>query len=183
MVRPGRFPDRSLNYYGHPAVKLLNGGYTKWVTEGRPVTRNVPSFPPARFTIKVQPEWRRTGREVRRALGDPAILLVDCRGPREFQGEVGRGERKGRIPGAVNVPTKNLFEGEHKTFKGGGRVKRIYEAAGVTPDKEVITYCNAGIGTSLGLFALKLLGYQAAMNFAGSWNERERDPDNPTETG
>ncbi|MFQ5804246.1 MAG: rhodanese-like domain-containing protein [Candidatus Methylomirabilales bacterium] len=42
------------------------------------------------------------------------FLLVDCRGPREFQGEIERGERKGRIPGAVNIPVKNLMEGEHK---------------------------------------------------------------------
>ncbi len=38
-------------------------------------------------------------------------------------------------------------------------------------------------GASLGLFALKLLGHPAASNFAGSWNEWECDPDNPTETG
>ena len=172
----------ALNYYGHPEVQLLNGGYTKWVAEGRPITPVIPTFPPAHFNITVQPEWRKTGSEVRRGLGDPSIRLVDCRGHREFQGEVGRGERKGRIPGAVNIPTKNLFEGD-KTFKMEVELRRIYEAAGVTPDQQVITYCNAGIGASLGLFALKLLGYPAATNFAGSWNEWERDPNNPTETG
>jgi thiosulfate/3-mercaptopyruvate sulfurtransferase len=172
-----------LNYYGHPAAKLLNGGYAKWVAEGRPVTADIPAFPPARFSISVKPEWRGTGNEVRRALGDQQVRLVDCRGPREFQGEIGRGERKGRIPGAVNVPVRHLFEREHKTFKGEAELRRLYEGAGVTPDKAVITYCNAGIAASLGLFALRLLGYPAACNFAGSWNEWEHDPTNPTETG
>lgn len=172
-----------LNYYGHPAVKILNGGFTKWVAEGRPVEAEVPKHPPALFTPKVQPEWRVSNVEVRAVLGDPMVRLVDCRDPRQYRGEVTRGERKGRIPGAVNLPIKSLVEGEHKTFKADEELRRIYEAAGVTPDQQVITYCNAGVSASVGLFALKLLGYLYATNFAGSWYEWERDPENPTEMG
>lgn len=172
-----------LNYYGHDAVRVLTGGWTKWVAEGRPVTAEVPKHPIATFTPRLRPEWRVGSREVRAGLGDPGIRLVDCRSPKEFRGEIGRGERKGRIPGAVNVPIVAALEGPHKTWKTGEEIRKVYEAAGVKPGQQVITYCNAGVSASVGLLALRLAGYPRATNFAGSWYEWERDPANPTESG
>ncbi|MBI4573275.1 MAG: sulfurtransferase [candidate division NC10 bacterium] len=170
-----------LNYYGHPTVRLLDGGYPKWVAEGRPVTAEVPRYGVATFTPRMQAEWLATCDEVRRGIGDPRVRLVDCRGPRDFRGEVGRGERKGRIPGAVNVPITRLWEGPHKTWKSEAELSAVHAAAGVTPDTRVITYCNAGVSASVGLLALKLLGYPSAANYAGSWYDWERDPQNPSE--
>lgn len=172
-----------LKYYGHPAVRLLDGGYPKWAAEGRPVTREVPRHSPARFTPTVHAGWRAAADEVRRAIGDPRVRIVDCRGPGDFRGEVGRGERKGRIAGAVNVPITRLWDGPHKTWRSEAELARLYEAAGVTRDTQVITYCNAGVSASVGLLALKLLGYPAAVNYAGSWYDWERDPSHPIETG
>jgi len=172
-----------LNYYGHPAATLLNGGFHKWVAEGRPVTTELPRFPPATFTPRIQPDWRVGGAEVRAAIGDPRVAIVDLRSPREHRGEIGRGERKGRIPGARNAPASTLVSGEFKTFKSEAELRRGFEAAGIGPDKRIITHCNAGVSASLGLFALKLIGHPAATNFAGSWYEWEHDPQNPTETG
>jgi thiosulfate/3-mercaptopyruvate sulfurtransferase len=172
-----------LNYYGHPSVRLLDGGFLKWQAEGKPVTLDPPRYAPAAFTPKLQAEWRVGSEVVRRSIGNPAVRLVDCRGPADFRGEVGRGERKGRIPGAANVPISQVWEGPHKTWKSEAELHAMYEAAGVTPDKRVITYCNAGVSASVGLLALKLLGYPMAANYAGSWYDWERDPSNPTETG
>ena len=172
-----------LNYYGHAAAKLLNGGYRKWMAEGRLVTPELPHHPPATFTPRIQSEWRVGSADVRAAIGDPATVVLDLRSPREYRGEIGRGDRKGRIPGARNLPAGTLVGGEHKTFKSEAELRQAFEAAGVTFDKRAITYCNAGVSASLGLFALKLIGHPAATNFAGSWYEWERDPQNPTETG
>jgi thiosulfate/3-mercaptopyruvate sulfurtransferase len=173
----------ALHYYGHPAVRVLDGGFGKWVAEGRPVTAAIPRHPPARFTVRVQPEWRAGVDEVRRRLGDTGLVLIDCRSPAEFRGEVGRGDRVGRIPGAVNLPVGSLMEGEHKTWRSDADLRRLFEAAGVTPDREVVTYCNAGVSAAIGLFGLKLLGVPRARNFAGSWYEWEHDAANPTATG
>ncbi len=172
-----------LNYYGHPAVRVLNGGVAKWVAEGRPVTPDLPRHPPARFTARVQPELRAPVDEVRRRLDDPAVVLVDCRSPAEFRGEIGRGERLGRIPGSVNLPVGRLMDGEHKVWRPEAELRRLFEEAGVRSDHEVITYCNAGVSSSIGLFGAKLLGYPRARNFAGSWYEWEHDPQNPVARG
>ena len=172
-----------LNYYGHPAVRVLNGGFTKWVAEGGPVTPALPGHAPARFIPRVQPEWRAPVDEVRRRLDDPGLALVDCRSPAEFRGEIGRGERFGRIPGAVNLPVGRLMDGEHHVWRPEAELRRLFEEAGVRPDREVITYCNAGVSSSIGLFGAKLLGYPRARNFAGSWYEWEHDPQNPIAKG
>jgi len=173
----------ALNYYGHPAVKLLNGGFRKWIAEGRPVTAEVPHHQPAAFIPGIQPGWRAGSPEVRAAIGDPSVVLIDLRSPPEFHGEIGRGDRKGRIPGARNIPTATLVSGEHKTLNSEADLRQVFEATGVTFDKRAITYCNAGVSAALGLFALKLIGHPAAANFAGSWYEWERDPQNPIEIG
>lgn len=173
----------ALNYYGHPRVRLLNGGWTRWVAEGRPVTSAGPAHPPATFTPMIQPAWRVGSGDVSAAMGDPRVVLLDCRSPKEFKGEIGRGARKGRIPGAVNVPSGSLLQGQHKTWKPEPEIQKIFEAAGVGLDRRVITYCNAGVSASVGLFALKLLGHPDVANFAGSWYEWEANPDNPAELG
>ena len=173
----------ALNYYGHPAVKVLNGGFRKWTAENRPVTTELPRFPPAAFTPRIQPDWRVGSAEVRAAIGDPSVAILDLRSPPEYRGEIGRGDRKGRIPSARNVPTGALVSGEYKTFNSEAELRRAFEAVGITRDTRAITYCNAGVSASLGLFALKLIGHSSAANFAGSWYEWERDPNNPTETG
>ena len=172
-----------LNYYGHHAVSLLNGGYTKWVAEGRPVTGELPKHPPAIFMPRPQPAWRAVMEEVRKAVRDSGTVLLDCRGPALFRGEETRGQTKGRLPGAVNVPITQFVEGPHKTFRSPEDLRKTFEVAGATRDKRAITYCNAGVSASVGLFALHLAGHPNASNYAGSWYEWERDPTNPTEIG
>lgn len=170
-----------LHYYGHPAIKLLDGGWTKWVAESRPVTAEPPSHPPAVFTPRIAPEWKVGPEEVRRAIGAPGVKIVDARSRKEYRGEITRGTRTGRIPTSVNVFFRNMVEGEHKTWKPEAEIRKLFEEAGVTQDQQVICYCNAGVSAAADLFALKLAGYPNAASFAGSWYEWEADPSNPVE--
>ncbi len=170
-----------LNYYGHSAVKLLNGGWTKWVAESRPVTAGLPSHPQAVFTPTLCPEWRVGAVGVLQAIETPGVKIVDARSRKEYRGEITRGTQKGRIPTAINVFFRSVVEGEHKTWKPEAEIRKHFEEAGVTPDQRVICYCNAGVSATVDLFALKLAGYPDAVNFAGSWYEWESDPSNPVE--
>jgi thiosulfate/3-mercaptopyruvate sulfurtransferase len=181
--QPGARLWWALRYYGHAAVSLLNGGYPRWAAEGRPVAAEVPRHPPADFTVRTQPAWRALMAEIHRAMHDAQTVLVDTRPSVQFKGEQTRGHRKGRIPGAVNVPISKFVQGPHKTFRPPEEIRQVLEAAGATRDKRVIAYCNAGVSASVGLFALHLAGHPNATNFAGSWYEWEHDPANPIATG
>jgi thiosulfate/3-mercaptopyruvate sulfurtransferase len=174
----------ALNYYGHPDVRVLDGGWTKWVAEGRPVTSSVPEPTPAVFTPRVQPGWRADTAAVKTAILGASAVVVDCRSPEEWRGEIGRGERaKGRIPGALNLPSSWMLEGEHRTWRAPEEIRDLCARQGITSDRPVITYCNAGVSAAVGLFALKLAGYASVANYAGSWYEWESDPANPVDRG
>ena len=173
----------ALNYYGHPQVRILDGGWNKWIAEGRPVTALVPSPTRVTFTPRIEKGWRASIAEVKDAIKGSGSLLVDCRSPEEWRGEIGRGEQKGRIPGSTNIPSVKMLEGELRTWKRPEEIRALYEAAGVTGERPVITYCNAGVSASVGLFALRLAGFSNVTNYAGSWYEWESDPGNPIEQG
>ena len=100
----------ALAYHGHRRASVLDGGWPRWVAEGRPVTAAVPAAVPAVFVPRPDPALRRTKTEVLAALGG-STAIVDVRGPAEFAGRVSRARRNGRIPGAVNVPAPISWAG------------------------------------------------------------------------
>ena len=111
-------------------------------------------------------------------LGDPELALVDVRSPAEYNGEIiappGMSEtaqRAGHIPGAASIPWAQTVR-EDGTFKSIEELARLYEAKGVTPDKDVIAYCRIGERSSHSWFVLhELLGYSRVRNYDGSWTE------------
>ncbi len=180
-----------LRYYGHDSVRVLNGGWKKWTTEGHPVTA-APSTPsPMPFTPKVDPQWRKTAEEVRNLLGDagsvPGVTLVDARDEGQFTGRVRRGVRGGHIPGAINVPREGLV-GPDRTFADAETLRAALTSAGLPLDelrrelkREVIAYCNGGVASTTVLFALSLLGHSRLSNYDGSWNEWNQREELPVE--
>jgi len=169
-----------LSYYGLENLKILNGGRQKWVAEGRPMTTEVPYYPPTTFRAKdPDPAVRAFRDEVLQRLGDPRLALVDVRSPQEYHGELlappaypqEGAQRPGHIPGARNITwTSNVRE--DGTFKPAEELRQLYESQGISPDKDVIAYCRIGERSSLTWFTLKfLLGYPKVKNYDGSWTE------------
>ncbi|WP_322802518.1 sulfurtransferase [Thermoflexus sp.] len=167
-------------YYGHADVRLLNGGRKKWIEEKRPLTEEVPSYPPTTYRAQ-DPDARLRAHlpYVLNVLGKRGVALVDVRSPAEFTGEITAppeypneaAQRGGHIPGAVNIPWSKALN-DDDTFKDAESLRRIYEEAGVTPDEEVITYCRIGERSSVTWFVLRhLLGYPNVRNYDGSWSE------------
>ncbi len=169
-----------LEYFGHPRVQLLDGGFGAWVRAKFPVTRE--ASPPSKSTWSGTPQEHTiaTWRDVRARLNDPRVVLLDTRSDGEFDGTTVRARRGGRIPGAVHVEwTRNLDE--EGAFKSADQLRSMYEQAGVTPDKEVITYCQGGYRAAHGYLALRLLGYPRVRNYTGSWKEWGDREDLPVE--
>jgi thiosulfate/3-mercaptopyruvate sulfurtransferase len=158
---------------------VLDGGFRKWLKEGRPLTQATPQ--PVKVIYVAQPrnEWAlKTGD-----LAGRAAVMLDARSIAEYAGKDAGGARQaGHIPGAKSLPW-NLLGGELATFKDAEAMRRVLAEHGVTPNhQDIITYCNPGLGRSTFLqMALESLGYDKVKVYSGSWIEWASDPARPIE--
>ncbi len=169
-----------LKYYGHENVKLINGPREKWISEGRPVNSEVPSYSAQQFTANEGDAAIRAKRdEVLGALGS-STRLVDVRSPQEFSGELismagyeqEGAQRSGHIPGAASVPWAQAVK-EDGTFKSADELRELYDSKGVTNGGDpIIAYCRIGERSAHTWFVLhELLGRDDVKNYDGSWTE------------
>jgi thiosulfate/3-mercaptopyruvate sulfurtransferase len=168
-----------LKLYGQRDVRILNGGRKFWLDHGLPLATDVPSYAATGYQLP-EPDFalRAYRDDILPRLGESGFALVDVRSPAEFNGEViappGMSEtaqRAGHIPGAASIPWAQAVR-EDGTFKSADELRSLYEAKGITPDKDVIAYCRIGERSSHSWFVLhELLGYQRVRNYDGSWTE------------
>ena len=165
--------------FGHPDVRLLNGGRAAWVAEGRPMTREAARREPTEYPVVERDDSsvRAFKEDVLAHLGRP---LVDVRSPGEYSGELLHmpdypqegAVRGGHIPGAANVPWARAAA-EDGRFRPREELDALYlDEAGLSPDDEVVAYCRIGERSSHTWFVLThLLAFPHVRNYDGSWTE------------
>jgi thiosulfate/3-mercaptopyruvate sulfurtransferase len=178
-------------YYGYQDIRLMNGGRKKWLEEDRPISKEIPTYNRGNFKASDPDRNIRVFlNQVKEALNaKDRIKLVDVRSPKEFTGEIlappeyptEHAQRGGHIPSAANIPWGQAVN-DDGTFKSAEELEKIYHPKGITPDKEIISYCRIGERSSHTWFVLKyLLGYPNVKNYDGSWTEWGNIIDNPIE--
>jgi thiosulfate/3-mercaptopyruvate sulfurtransferase len=169
-----------LEYFGHSSVRLLDGGYAAWTRDGLPTTREAEKPRGTKWTGTREAGRLASWRDVEQRLGDRDAVILDTRSDGEFCGTEVRAARGGAVPGAVHLEwTRNLAE--NGTFKPLEELREMYERAGVTADREVVTYCQGGYRAAHTYLALRLLGYPRVRNYVGSWKEWGDRTDLPIE--
>ncbi|HEY2738628.1 MAG TPA: sulfurtransferase [Thermoanaerobaculia bacterium] len=168
--------------FGHSKAKIMDGGRLKWANEGRPLNREVPSYPATGYQAPERNDKtiRAYRDEVLRHV-EKSGRMVDVRSPAEYTGErlhmpdyPNEGAlRGGHIPGAANIPWARAINADDGTFKTAAELRAIYEDEAQTkPDDDVIVYCRIGERSSHTWFVLThLLGYKNVRNYDGSWTE------------
>lgn len=176
-----------LRLHGHAKVSLLDGGLAAWKQEGRPLSTEPFTPPPAPLRTLSRDESLLAPREeiehlvsIRHTRHTEAArrhLLLDARAPERYRGEVEPLDPvAGHIPGAVNLPFVRALRGPpgDLRFKDPGELRALFAEAGV-PGREVIASCGSGVTACHTLFALFLAGYGGRL-YAGSWSDWISDP-------
>jgi thiosulfate/3-mercaptopyruvate sulfurtransferase len=165
--------------FGHPDLRLLDGGRAKWIAEGRELTTAATQRPRTDYPVIERDDStvRAFRDQVLAHLGQP---LIDVRSPGEYTGELLHmpdypqegALRGGHIPGAKSVPWSRAAA-DDATFRTRNELEAIYAGdAGLRPDDDVVVYCRIGERSSHTWFVLHhLLGYPTVRNYDGSWTE------------
>jgi thiosulfate/3-mercaptopyruvate sulfurtransferase len=155
----------TLDYLGHDQTALLDGGMEQWIKDARPVSKDAPAVTAGKLTPKPRPELLMGLADVQKQAAAPSakVNLLDVRSAPEFKD-------RGHIPTSLNANwTESQLTGS-SVLKSEDALRKLYEAAGVAPNKTVVTYCNSGMQASQSYFTLKYLGYDVKM-YDGSLSE------------
>lgn len=170
----------TLDAMGHDRFSLLNGGLHAWANERHPFDR-APSVPqPTRFTATPNPSVVADAGYILQRLGSDDLALWDARSSNEYLGVSRFSQYPGHIPGAVNLDWMELMDRERNLrLKPDDELRALLAGLGITPDREVIAYCQTHHRSSLAWFVLKHLSYRQARGYPGSWSDWGNRDDTP----
>ena len=173
-----------LRVFGFHNAKVLDGGYVKWMKEGRPVSTETSTYPKTNFT-----PWPSDGLivqkdEVLAAIGDGSTCTINALSSEQHKGFGGRAYgRIGRIAGSVNVPTAELLDLETNAFLPSAEIAARFAGVGADTSERILTYCGGGIAASATALLLVMLGYENVGLYDNSLSEWSKDENLPMETG
>jgi len=159
-------------YAGQPRVAMLEGGLEAWRGRSLPLsTEPPPPRAPTRYKLQPQRKWVATAQQV--AAPDRRTVILDVRARQEYEGTGGASDcaRQGRIPGAVWLEWSEFLSPDGSTLQAPEKLGMLLLEKGITPDKQIITYCHRGARAALVWAALDQLGYPKVRNYIGSWHD------------
>jgi thiosulfate/3-mercaptopyruvate sulfurtransferase len=169
-----------LEYYGHPNVTMLDGGFQAWKAAGAPVTTDASAPKAASFKTQERRDVLATADDLLRSLNKQEVAVLDTRSVGEYLGTHVRAARGGAVPGAIHIEWTDNLDASGK-FKSNAELQAMYDKVGITADKEVITYCQGGYRAAHSYVALRLLNFPKVRNYIGSWKEWGDRSDLPIE--
>lgn len=174
----------TLHAVGHAAAAIMDGGFAAWREGGLAVERDARAVTPSRYAASASGAAVADRAWLLAHLDDPDVVVVDTRSPREYSGEDLRAARGGHVPGAVNFDWVRAMDGEHhRRLWPRERLLAELAALGVTPQHEVVTYCQTHHRSSHTYVVLRALGFARVRGYPGAWSDWGNQPDTPITVG
>lgn len=174
----------TLHAYDFFQCSVLNGGFTSWVAEGRDLDTTVPTINPTTITLERKASNVIDGDTLKTRIGDATLGLLDARTIEEFDGSKVRALHGGRIPGAQHFEwTDAIDPNGDKRLLPDATLTQMLEERSLTPDKDIVVYCQTHHRSALSYVMLKHLGYPSVMALDGAWSTWGNRDDTPKESG
>jgi thiosulfate/3-mercaptopyruvate sulfurtransferase len=173
----------TLLVFGHTRVAMLDGGICSWQAQQFPLSRRIPESIPTNYSSSLHVERLADAEYILQNLDSGTFQLVDNRSFAEYSGVDARAARGGHIPGAISLDwqlTKSA--GDPAFFKSRHELLQLLTAKGITPDREVICYCQSHQRSALVCVLLENLGYRQVRGYPGAWSDWGNRDDLPIET-
>lgn len=154
-----------LQYFSHPDVSMIDGGFQKWKNENKKIEKKLNGFKPSEFSGKINASLL-VGFEYI-VKNSKKLTLIDARSKEEYSGSLIRAARSGHIPNSINVDW-NLNLNNDGTMKNNEELEKLYT---IPKDSEIVTYCQGAYRAANSFLALKKLGFQNVKVYLGSWGE------------
>lgn len=173
-----------LRWLGHDAVAVLDGGWPRWLAEGRPTRSGVEQRAPRRFVPRPRPALVVSAEELLRQLHNAHVPIIDARAPERYRGEVEPIDAvAGHIPGARNAPYSANLAPDGRFLPPAQLAEHWRAVLGTAPAEQAILYCGSGVTAAHNALALAHAGLGMPRLYAGSWSEWITDATRPVERG
>ena len=174
-----------LTLFGAHEVSVLDGGFAKWIAEGRATESGKPIVRHRHFTVWADKSLVRDGKQMTDNLRSKAEMVIDARSAGRFAGtepEPRAALRGGHIPGSKSLPFDQLFN-EDGTYKSPEAIKALFAGIGVDFSQPLIGTCGSGVTSAVLAFAAAMIGHPKMAIYDGSWSEWGASATNPVVTG
>jgi thiosulfate/3-mercaptopyruvate sulfurtransferase len=168
----------ALDYMGHPAVRILDGGLKNIGSEKLETT--AAAHAPVNFKGAVREETIASRGYIVENLGRAGVQIFDVRSDEEYFGERVRSKHAGAVPGSIHRDWTHNVAADGR-FMTAAQLRDEFAELGLDPQSEIIPYCQGGYRSANAYVALRLAGYPRVRNYLGSWGEWGNRDDLPIE--